>query len=400
MNRKTIGAWCLYDFGNSAFAVLFPLMYGTFYAEHVVGGTAGTSWWSYAGSLSMALVALSAPFMGGIADHAGVRKRMLMLYTAVGVGAVLAFTRIEPGMVWAGFLLAVVANFAFEGGIVFYNAYLPDIAPPSHHGRVSARGFAVGYFGSLIALAVAAPIAGWGLMDFVWIALALQWALAAVPAFSFLPWDKRTGMTVRHAATVGVRKTMATWKSVLGMPDLRRFLLAYFFYMDGVNTVIWFAGVYASATLGFENAELILMFGLVQIAALIGSLLMGGPTDRMGPRWTVRRVLLWWIFVVVAVYFTTSKTVFWIVAACAGLGIGSIQASSRALMSRLIPDGREAELFGFYALCGKTGAIMGPLVFGAITVALGGQRPAVLSIAAFYVVGFVLLGRVKTDERT
>ena len=120
----------------------------------------------------------------------------------------------------------------------------------------------------------------------------------------------------------------------------------------------------------------------------------------VGPRWTVRRVLLWWIFVVVAVYFTTSKTVFWIVAACAGLGIGSIQASSRALMSRLIPDGREAELFGFYALCGKTGAIMGPLMFGAITVALGGQRPAVLSIAAFYIVGFVLLGRVQTDEVT
>ena len=105
----------------------------------------------------------------------------------------------------------------------------------------------------------------------------------------FLPGDTRTGMTVAQAAAVGVRKTIATWKSVLGMPDLRRFLLAYFFYMDGVNTVIWFAGVYASATLGFEKAELIIMFGLVQIAALAGSIAMGGPTDRKGPRWTVRR---------------------------------------------------------------------------------------------------------------
>jgi UMF1 family MFS transporter len=322
---------------------------------------------------------------------------MLLLYTVVGIGAVLGFARIEQGMVWAGFLLAVIANLAFEGGIVFYNAYLPDIAPPSHHGRVSARGFAVGYFGSLIALAVAAPLAGWGLMDFVWIALGLQWTLAAVPAFLFLPRDARTGMTVPRAAVAGFRKTVATWKSVLGMPNLRRFLLAYFFYMDGVNTVIWFAGVYASATLKFAKAELIYMFGLVQIAALVGSILMGGPTDRKGPRWTVRRVLLWWILVVVAVYFTTSKMVFWGVAACAGLGIGSIQASSRALMSRLIPDGREAELFGFYALCGKTGAILGPLVFGAITATLGGQRPAVLSVAAFYIVGFVLLGRVRTD---
>ena len=130
MDRKTIWAWCLYDFGNSAFAVLFPAIFGAYFQGHVVGGDEGTRWWSYVGSLSMLMVALTSPLLGGVADHAGVRKRMLAIYTALAVCCVLGFTAVEPGMVVAGFVLATVANFAFEGGIVFYNSYLPDIAPP------------------------------------------------------------------------------------------------------------------------------------------------------------------------------------------------------------------------------------------------------------------------------
>jgi len=299
-------------------------------------------------------------------------------------------------MVVTGFLLGALANFAFEGGIVCSNSYLPDIAPPSHHGRVSAQGFAVGYVGSLLALGMAALLIERVGLDALWIALALQWGLFALPAFRYLPPDRRTALTVPAAAVQGVRGTLATLRSVLGMKDLRRFLVAYFFYMDGVNTVIFFAAVYASDELKFSASQLILMLGLVQISALAGSLAMAKPSDVLGPRWAVRVTLVWWVLVVTAAFFATTALLFWIVATLAGLGLGAIQASSRAFMSRLIPDGREGELFGFYALCGKTGAIFGPFLFGVITAAAGSQRPAVLSVAAFYLLGLVLLQRVRS----
>lgn len=388
MNRRTVAAWCLYDFGNSAFAVLFPFVYGVSYA-----GIAGERWWGRTVSLSMVCVAISAPFLGGISDHAGIRKRLLGLYTCIGIAAVLGFGHVSEGTVLLGFALGVVANFAFEGGIVFYNAYLPDIAPATHHGRISGLGFAVGYVGSLVAIGVAALLR---LPVWIWIALALQWALFAVPAFAFLPPDRPSGVGVREAARRGLRDTLRVWREVLGMPDLRLFLLAYFFYMDGVNTVINFAGPYASEKLKFGTTELLLLIALIQVTALVGSLGLARATDRRGPKWVVGTVLVWWIVVCAATYFVNeARSLFWVVAVLAGLGLGCIQASSRAFMSRLIPKGREAELFGFYALCGKTGAVMGPLLFGEISDAFGDARYAVPTVGLFFLVGLLLLRKVR-----
>ncbi len=397
MDRRTIRSWALYDFGNSAFAALFPFVFGVYYTQHVVGNAdgRGDAWWGRISSTSMLLVALSSPLLGGIADHAGIRKRMLALYTAVGVAAVLAFSGVGPGMVVAGFFLGVLANFAFEGGNVFYNSFLPEIAPPSHQGRVSGLGFGVGYAGSLVAIGGAVLVLGrGGPLTAIWILLGCQWALFALPALRNLPHDRRSGLGVLRAARQGVRQTFATLRDVLGMRDLRRFLLAYFFYEDGVNTVIIFSSIYATTSLGFTMTQALGLLALVQVSALAGSFAMAGPTDRIGPKRVVRGVLLWWIVVVTAAYFAQTKLTFSCVAALAGLGLGSIQAASRAFMARLVPAGREAEMFGFYALCGKSGAILGPLLFGELSQRIG-QRGAILSVAVFYAVGYLLLRRVN-----
>ncbi len=403
MDRRVIWAWSLYDFGNSSFAVLFASMFSVYFKEHVVrpAGYPPDFWWSITIAGSMLLVAVSAPFVGGIADHTGRRKRILGVYTAVGVLAVLGLTAVGAGglpMILAGCLIAALANVCFEGGIVFYNAYLPDIAPPSHRGRVSAMGFGVGYVGSLVALAIAWPALEAGQWSWLWVAAAVQWGAFSIPAFRALPADRPTGMGLRAAAGLGLRTTLATVRSVWAMRNLRRFLIAYFVYMDGVISVIVFAASYASETLKFGNVELLGMLAIVQVTALLGSLAMGRPTDRLGPRWTVRLMLLWWVGVVVAAYFAEEKGVFLVVAGMAGVGLGSIQAASRAFMSRLIPAGRESELFGFYALCGKTGSILGPVMFGVITLLTSGnQRPAVLAVGAFYVIGLVLLSGVSDE---
>lgn len=407
MDKRTINGWCFYDFGNSAFAVIFPAIFATYYQKHVVGGDEGERWWGWVISTSMLLVALSAPFMGGIADHAGVRKRMLALYTTFGIATMLCFSFVVPGGVLLGFALAAFANFAFEGAIVFYNAYLPEIAPASHQGRVSARGFAFGYVGSFVAIAAAALLMTESFqktfplgVTAVWAACALQWAVAGGFALSRLPADRPSAMGLRAAATLGFRRTFDTLRDVLRRKNLRRFLLAYFIYEDGVNTVITFSGVYASHQFGFSTSELLGMYAGVNVTGVVGSILIGRPTDKKGPRWAVSLLLAWWLLIVVGAFAAQTKAHFWVIAMLAGLGIGGIQSASRAFMSRLVPEGREAEFFGFYALCGKTGAIMGPALFGTIA-HLWDPRHAVLVVIPFYAVGYLLLRRVEPEaDRT
>jgi len=400
MDRRVVRAWCLYDFGNSAFAMLFPAFFSVFYVDHIVGNEHGEGdrWLGYLVSTAMVSVALLAPFLGGVADHAGVRKRMLGVFTLLGIAAVLSWAVLEPGDVGLGYALGALGMVAFEAAIVFYNAYLPRIAPPDYQGRVSAWGFAVGYVGSLVALGIAALLLQSGILALVWVALAVQWLSAALPAFLRLPPDASTGVTLRQAASRGVRGTWKALVDVARTPHLRWFLLGYFFYMDGVETVVVFAGSYAKKTLGFSTVELLGMFALVQLTALAGSLLLARATDVRGPRFTVRLTLLWWVLVVIGAHYAPTKLAFWFVAGAAGLGLGAVQSASRAMMGRLAPVGREAEMFGFMALCGRTGSILGPLLFGYIAAETDDQRLAVLSVVPLYAIGLIFITWVRARE--
>jgi UMF1 family MFS transporter len=193
-------------------------------------------------------------------------------------------------------------------------------------------------------------------------------------------------------------------REVARRPDhtqLRRFLLAYLVYEDGVNTVILFSAVFASKTLGFSPAEIIGLFLVVQVTALIGSGAWGRVTDTRGPKLVVSVMLVQWTAVTAIAFTVHAKWQFWAVAVLAGTGLGAIQAASRAFMATLIPARREAEFFGFYALVGKTGAIAGPLVFGGVSLATGGdQRAAIAVIGLFFLVGLVLLARVDAGGPT
>ena len=397
MNRKRIAAWVLYDFANSVYpVVILGPVFSVFYIEDVVGNSEGLGdqWWGYAMSASVLFVAFSSPLLGSIADLAGVRKRMLLLYTHVCVVSVALFVTIEPGMILWGFALAVVANIGFEGALVYYNAYLPEIAPRERRGFVSGLGFGIGYAGSIAGLLIAYLTAEQ--YHLTWLSVAAFFALFSIPTFLFLPKDRSADRTVLQAAVDGITGFRRIVGEVLRERELRRFLLAFFFYIDGVLTVIVFASSFAAKTLSFESGELILLFLVVQVSALLAALALAKATDRLGPRRVITMTLVLWIAIVVSAYFVQSKTVFFAIGALAGIGLGTIQSASRALMSVLIPDGKEAEMFGFYAFCGKSSSWIGPLVFGNLSFALGGnQRVAILVIAAFFIVGLLLLQRVK-----
>lgn len=403
MNVRAIVAWTLYDFANSSFAaVIFATIYAAYYALGVVGNAdgAGDLWWGRVVSVSMGLVALTSPFLGGIADRAGVRRPLFVGFTAVSVAATALMATVEPGMVVWGFLLGVIGNVGFEGALVYYNAYLTDLAPPSHRGRVSGWGFAVGYAGSIVALLVAFPFVQVQAYHGAFLSTAAFYAAFSLPAFFLLPRPPRGRIPALRAAREGGAEVVATARQILTMPDLRRFLGAYFIYEDGVNTVVAFSAIFAAQTLGFPMDRLIVLYIVVQVSALLGALAWSWPTDRLGPKRVVMVTLGQWAAVVVAAYFVQTQAQFWALAVVAGTGLGAVQAASRAFLASLIPKGMEAELFGFYSLCGKSAAIMGPLVFGGISHAAGGnQRAGILAVGAFFLVGLALLSRVKASGR-
>ena len=399
LKKRTIFLWALYDFANSVYpAVITATVFGVYFTRQIVGNETGLGdlWWGRVISVSMLFVALTSPPLGAIADRAGIRKKMLFLYTYLCVLCVTLFTTIQPGMILWAFTLAVLANIGFEGALVYYNSYLPNIAPPERQGSVSGIGFGFGYAGSAIGLFLALPLVVRERFDITWLTVAAFFTVFSLPTFFGLPPDRRGDQTICQAAIEGFIgfKRLAT--DVLKLRDLRRFLLAFFIYIDGVNTTIYFSAIFASTTLGFANSELIYLFLVVQVSALVGAFVMARPTDLWGPRRIISGTLVLWTAVALIAYFVESKILFFTVAVLAGVGLGVVQAASRALMSKLIPKGKEAEMFGFYAFCGKSSSIIGPLVFGGISHALGGnQRAAIFSVIAFFFVGFVLLLRVR-----
>ncbi|HUU44294.1 MAG TPA: MFS transporter [Acidobacteriota bacterium] len=401
--RRAVISWCLYDFANSIYAAVIPAtVWSAYYAGTIVGEAGlGAQWWGRAISLTMVLVAVSSPFMGAIADFAGRRKRLLAMYTALSVVATAFMATVAPGMILYGFVVSVCAGFGFEGAMVFYNSFLPGLAPPEKQGRLSGAGFAVGYAGSALGLLAVLPLVDRGEFAAAFLVVALWFIVFAIPAFVWLPRDPAARLTVVQAGVAGWRGTRDTAREILRTPVLRRFLAAYLLYIDGVNTVIVFSSIFAAQVLGFSMSELILVYLCVQLSALVGAALWAKPTDVRGPKFVVVVTVIQWIAVVILVYFVQSKTAFFVIAALAGTGLGAIQSASRTFMASLLPRGREGEFFGFYSLCGKGAAVLGPLVFGEVAGLTGGDlRTAALSILVFFVIGGILIATVKAGGPT
>lgn len=401
-NKRTVRSWVLYDFANSIFpAVVTTVVFPFFYRGTIVGGEEGLGelWWSWAVAASALIVACTSPLLGAIADRSGARKRFLAFYVVACLIGVALMTTLGPGMIVAGFLFFIVANVGFESANVFYNAYLPDIVPPERLGRTSGHGYGLGYIGSALGLLLVLPLAQAGQLEIVWLIVIAFFAVFSIPAFLFLPKDTSGGMAIAQAAKKGFADFRRIAAEVWGHANLRQFLTAFFFYIDGVLTIIVMAAVIAQGTFGFDLLQVIILFLIVQFSAMAGAFLLAKPTDTLGPKKVLTGVLCLWVAAGIFAYFVEDPIIFYGLAIAAGFGLGSVQSASRALMASLIPDGREAEMFGFYALCGRSSSVLGPLLFGGVTYLAGGnQRPGFLVLTAFFLVGLILLQRVKDPK--
>ncbi|MGD9487086.1 MAG: MFS transporter [Calditrichaceae bacterium] len=415
-DKKEIFAWTLYDFANTSFSVIVvTVVYAVYFKQYIVSGQTisffgiernpGDLYWGLGGAISMFIVAVSSPLLGAIADFNSRKKYFLFVYSMFCIASTIMLTFLEPGMVWQGLFLFVVGNIGFEGAIVFYNGFLPQISKPDNIGKISGYGFAFGYIGSLLSLLIALPYAN---MAFVADDLSLMrptflWAglffLVFSTPFYFMVTEKKYNISVQVNSYVkeGYKRFRKTLKMIREFPEIVKFLIAYFIYIDGVNTVIYFGGIFAKDTLGFSMVEIITFFAIIQFSAISGAYVFGFLTDKLGPKKTINLTLFMWMGVSVGAFFSYDQLSFYAVGLIAGIAMGSSQSASRALMGILIPEGMEAEFYGFYALTGKFSSILGPLLFGIISTTTGSQRIAVLSVLLFFVAGFALFQRV--DEK-
>ena len=406
MNSKSkIFVWTLYDFANTSFSiVVVTFLYAIHFKKTVVENQPiGDYYWSLATSISMLVTAFISPILGAIADYSTGRKRFLLFFTVQCILATGLLYFIGVGDIFWGIFLFIIANIGFEAGIVFYDSYLPEITKEKNFGRVSGYGFAMGYLGSLFTLAVMYPIiTGDYKLNISFPIASLIFLVFAIPMFVFIKDNRKPehSLNLVGNAKIGFKRVFFTIRHLREHKNLALFLLAYFFYIEGVNTVIFFSGNYASTTLGFTELELLIFFLTVQTTAILGSVIFGVVSDRIGQKKAILITLIMWIVTILLAYFIQDKTEFYIVGLIAGASMGSCQSTSRSLMSKLTPEAKRTEFFGFYSFFGKSSAIIGPLVFGIISYQTGNQRFAILSLLFFFIIGMFILTRVKEEKKS
>lgn len=405
-------AWCLYDWANSAFpTVIITFVFAAYFTEGVMGDSvAGTAMWGQAMGYSAFVVAIMAPILGAVADHTGRRKPWLFLTTGVCVALSASLWIVLPdaSMAITALLLVAAANIAFELGMVFYNAMLPDLVGPKKIGRLSGWGWATGYAGGLICLAlvlvlfVQADPPLFGLdkdaAEHVRITgpfVALWMALFALPLFIFTPDKPPTGVPLMTAARRGLQEISQTFAQARLHKNVFKFLIARMFYTDGLNTLFAFGGIYAAGTFGMSFEDLII-FGIgMNVTAGLGALAFAWFDDRWGSKPVIYVSLIALIILSIAILVVEDVQLFWIFGLSLGVFVGPAQSASRSLMARIAPEDIRTEMFGLYALSGKATAFLGPLAVGFLTYAFDSQRVGMSAIVIFFIVGGLLLISVR-----
>ncbi|UCH74954.1 MAG: MFS transporter [Rhodospirillales bacterium] len=411
-DRKAIISWCFYDWANSAYpTIITTFVFGAYFTKAVaVTPESGTAAWGYTVGAAGLAVALLGPVLGAIADQGGRRKPWLSVFTAGGVltTALLWFTLPDPAFIpWALILLAL-SSIAFEFGMVFYNAMLPDLVGPGRVGRVSGWGWGLGYAGGLACLVIAlfgfvqteTPLFGVsteaaGHVRAVTLLAAGWYALFALPLFLFTPDRTAVELGTLPAIRAGMAALLGTVRQIRDYREILWFLVARMFYADGLVTLFAVGGIYAAGTFGMGFGEVV-QFGIaLNVTAGLGAFAFAWLDDRIGAKPVIAVALFALIGLGGAALAATAKSTFWIVGMALGVFVGPAQAASRSLMARLAPVDMRTEMFGLYALSGKATAFLGPLTFGLVTDLFDSQRAGMATILVFLGVGLLLLLPVR-----
>ncbi len=388
-----------YDFANSAFTtVMVTVVFSVFFVKSIASGRpeGGEWYWSLAVSLSMTLAAIAAPILGAMADYSRSKKKFLFGFTYLTIASTALLYFAGQGDFLLGMILFIIANFSFNSALVFYDAFLPEVSTPETIGKISGFGWGLGYLGGLVSLVVSLVLVK-NHIRWVWPMIAAHIMIFSLITFALLK-EKGEASPKTNYLKVAVDRISFSLKHIRKMPDLLGYLLSYFLYNVGIYTVIAFAAIYGENRFAMSQQSLIIFFIIAQVTSLIGAVAFGWLSDKFNVRLSLSISILVWIGVVAWAFFCSSPTEYYLLGLLAGLAIGSSQANSRTMLSILTPLDRQAEFFGFYTLVGRISAVIGPFVYGQVTRISGDQRYAIVSLGAFFILGWFMLQRVNLNR--
>jgi UMF1 family MFS transporter len=417
LHRKELRAWVLYDWANSAFmttviAAVFPIYYASVAASGLPEDVAAARF-AWATTFALLVVAVLAPILGALADYAAMKKRLLLVFQVVGVLATMAMVFIGAGDWPLALALFVLGNIGVSGAFTFYDSLLPHIAARDELDRVSTAGYALGYLGGGLLLAVnllwIQKPEWFGLADagaatrLAFFSVGVWWGLFSIPLFRHVAEPPvRGGATARGVAqltTAAFAQLGHTLRELARYRQALLMLVAFLIYNDGINTIIRMASLYGTQ-IGIAQGHLIAALLLVQFVGVPFAFLFGRVASWMGAKRAVFISLAVYGVISVLGYYMTTATHFYALAILVGTVQGGSQALSRSMFAAMIPRQKSSEFFGFFAVFEKFAGIVGPLVFAWVIQQTGSSRQAILSVIGFFVVGALLLARVDVDEGT
>jgi UMF1 family MFS transporter len=412
VRRREVLGWAMYDFANSGYTTV---VITAVFAAYFVGGVAGgASWatlaWTVGLSISYAIVMLTMPSLGAWADRHAAKKRLLLLVTLGCVLSTAALSWVGPGEVALALLLLVVSNTFFSYGESLSASFLPELARPEAMGRVSGWGWSLGYLGGMLTLGVclayvlSAQARQEPAARFVPVTLLItagMYALAACVTFAFLrehaqAQGNSTGPGGFAAQWLRLRQT---WRDSARLPDFRQLMACAVAYQAGVAVAISLAAIYAEQVVGFQPQETMILIFVLNIAAFVGAFVFGYVQDAIGHKRALGLTIVGWIITCALAAASTTKGLFWVAAAVAGLFLGSSQSAGRAMAGMMVPPGRLAEFFGLWTFAIRLASIVGPLSYGLITwLTDGNHRLAIGSTALLFVIGLWLLRPLDVER--
>lgn len=431
-DKKLISAWAFYDWANSVYSLVistavFPIYYATITEEFAQFKLTekisflGTDWnpttlYNYTIALFMAIVAFTSPILSGIADSTGNKLKFLKAFCLIGSLSIMGlFFFKDESTLWVGIVLTVTSGIGFWGSIVFYNAYLPEVAHPEQQDAASAKGFIMGYIGSIILLILCLVIIMKpdlvGLEDgtmptrISFIVVGLWWLGFAQITYRRLPNNVHQKEPLQKGyLTSGFKELKKVWNELVNYPQLRTFLISFFFFSVGVQTIIYMAGIFGSTELGLPTTNLIGAILLVQFVAIFGAFIFSRVSKKYGNLTALKiTIVIWGIVCFVA--FSLDKTqaniemYFYALGGLIGLVLGAIQSLSRSTYSKLLPETEDtATYFSFYDVTEKVAIVLGMIVFGALNAITGSMQWSVLFLAVFFLISFIVLSLIKKTK--
>jgi len=420
---KVINAWCSYDIANSAYmlsvnTVLYPIFYqqvtqkafGSEMVKFMGLNIKNTVLYEYAIALGYFLVILMTLSLSGIADLGGYRKRFMQSFTVLGSFACMGLYFFKGENILLGLLLPMLAVLGFAGSLVYYNSFLPIIATPDQHDRVSAKGFSFGYAGSMILLIFNIfSLQNYQLFGFAdsleairfsFIEVGIWWLAISQIAFYYLREERKVVSWDVTLFTRGFHEVINVFGYIKKHKTMYRFLLSFFFFSMGVQTIIIVASLFGKAELGITDTKLIMTILIIQLVAILGAYIFGRVSTRFGNRTSLLWMLGIWIFVCLSAYYIHQEIQFYCLSALLGLVMGGIQSQARSTWSKLIPSDTTdtASYFSFYDSTEKFAIVIGMLGFGIIEQITGSMRNSTLLLSLFFIVSFLIIAFTKLKK--